>query len=169
MDADTANTHARRRWGIAVACIIGGVAAVGGIVWWFTPESEPATRLGTVRVAGFEKVATEGSTDAVPSAAALFVGPSVDDVSRIISAPGLTVTLLPPRAPSPPRPDPLPGERAYVWAPIAAGRWSNGCALEIRREFETPYHEEKLTKAQIAGMKDGSVYLLRMTATCGER
>ncbi|MGK8556142.1 hypothetical protein [Nocardia gipuzkoensis] len=162
-----ADTPGRRRALRNVAWIVVGVAVLWGVYVWITPESEPYTHLRKVSVAGYEKVAEEGSVSAAPSASAVFVGPPVDDVSRIISAPGLTVTLLPPSPPNPPPSDPLPGERNYIWTQIAAGRWANGCALAIIRELETPYHEDKLTTAQIAGVKAGSVYLIRITATCG--
>ncbi|MFB7719335.1 hypothetical protein [Nocardia sp. NPDC056100] len=171
MDAHTADNPASRRvpkaaiWAVGVVAVLCGI---WGIKVWFTPETEESTYLDRVTVAHFEKIAQEGSMSALPSARAFYVGPPVDDVSQIISAPGLSVALLPPSSPSPSQVDLLPGQRNYVSVPIATGRWSNGCALSISREIDTPYYEDKMTMAQIAGIKDGSVYALLIVATCGK-
>ncbi|MGQ4619072.1 hypothetical protein [Nocardia sp. R7R-8] len=76
--------------------------------------------------------------------------------------------LLPPSSPSPSRVNLVPGERNYVSVQVAEGRWSDECGLAINHEIETPYYEDKLTAAQIAGIKDGSVYALLIVAACGK-
>lgn len=148
--------------------MIGGLVVLWAAIRWLTSENEPYRHLEAVTVTGFQKIAQDGSAGAPESSTAYFVGSKVDDVSQIVSAHDLNVEPLMASTPAATGQDALPGQRVHVARSIAAGKWSDGCWLTIRRVHENPYHEEKLTSAQLAGIKDGSVYMLEMIAGCGD-
>ncbi|MEU4315473.1 hypothetical protein [Nocardia sp. NPDC024068] len=171
MDTDSPDPNHRGSRRKPVIWVIVGVVGLTALVWWFWPESRLQAHMSSVEVEGYVKVAEHGALGNLPSSTVVFVGPAVDDVGRIISAPDMTVRLLPPEAPTTTYPGVTPQHPhapAHVWAGIAVGDWDDGCNLSVDRIFESPDYQENLLKEQVEGIRDGSLFMLKMVTMCGE-
>ncbi|MEV6555826.1 hypothetical protein AB0M22_08930 [Nocardia sp. NPDC051756] len=155
-----------------VATLVVGFVVIGAIVWgivtWLTRPNDAERCLNQLQVAGYTKVTQKADTeDAGPWAEAVFVGSPVNDVKTIVTGPELQLRL--PRSakqttnpsPSPPVPV-LPVEE---W--VAYGDAANNCHVSVYKVLDSLGSSWKLTDAQIASMKDGTINVFRFQVTCG--
>lgn len=153
---------------LAVGLIMLG--AIGwGIVAWLIRPNDAERCLNQLNVPGFTKVTQKADyEDAGPWAEAVFLGPPVSDVKAIVTGPGLELRL--PRSTKQATsklPNPLvPNFPVEEW--VAYGAASNNCHVAIYKVLDNQGTSWKLTDAQSAGMKDGTIDVFRFQVTCGD-
>ncbi|MEV6428790.1 hypothetical protein [Nocardia sp. NPDC051463] len=152
--------------------VAAGVLVIGVIGWaivaWLTRPNDAERYLNQIRVPGFTKMEQNADTDVVPWAEAIFVGPPVDDVKKIITGPELQLRV--PRSvkqsnstPQPPRTAILPIEE---W--VAYGEAPNNCHVSVDKILDNRGTTWTLTDEQTARMKDGSASVFTIHVSCGD-
>lgn len=156
-----------------VATFIVGLVTIGAVGWgivaWLTRPNDAERCLNQLQVSGFTKVTQKADTeDAGPWAEAVFVGPPVSDVKVIVTGPELQLRL--PRSTKPttstlPSP-PVPNFPVEEW--VAYGAAANNCHVAVYKVLDSQGASWKLTDAQVASMKGGTIDVFRFQVTCGD-
>ncbi|PXX70751.1 hypothetical protein DFR70_101172 [Nocardia tenerifensis] len=152
------------RW-VQVLCVLTVVLA-GAAVWLVvTRPSNPAVEhRSQLRVQGFSS-ADERADDRVGhTASAVFYGPPVDDMLKLVSAPGLRLMAY--------EPDESVKRRIAVDGPgrletVAVGDFTDDCRLTIDRIHDPVGIWINQTSEQARAVRNGDLQAFRFAVVCG--
>ncbi|WP_114755673.1 hypothetical protein [Nocardia pseudobrasiliensis] len=150
----------RRSAGV-LAFVLAGCAGLG-IYWW---QPNPARdHLNAVRVPGYARSDEPVGRGIGPVASAVFIGPPVDDIAQLVSAPGLRVTRF--------EPDEWVKQRILrdgpgPATPVAYGDFTDDCHLTVDRVFDRTHVSWQPNAQQSADLRAGALFVFEFAVTCG--
>lgn len=152
-------------WILAAIGVLAVGAAAYGLATVYAPNAAERLR-DQIKIEGYQRTAAisevyAGNVDAT----GIYVGPPVQgDLGRVISLPGLVLTMLPS---PPPGVNPQPNDNTD-W--IATGRVPNGCTVHVYkfRKDKLPFDSWHISEAGLKDVRAGKSDILEVAVVCGE-